>query len=214
MVLSKNIMIVDDHPMVLALMSQLITQEPGLEICAETGVAAEAISMVQLAPPDLAIIDISLEHSNGLDLIRRIRSINPSVKMLVCSSHDEGVYAPRVLDVGAMGYISKRESLDHLVTAIHHILEGKIWLSEAMRERIKTLGYNAPQPLGTTGLSNRELEVLRLIGLGKSTSQAGRELNLSVKTIETHREKLKRKLGLTSAGELNRYAVLWTLEQG
>ncbi len=212
----STILIVDDHPLVREGLKGLIAEEPDLSVCGETGSMREAQELVRELQPDIVIVDLSLEDGNGLELIRRLKSHYPQLKMLVCSMHDESLFAERTINTGAQGYINKHEVAGHVVDALRKVLSGKIYLSPEVVDRIIT-GFARNQPVTGSSiedLSNRELEVFWLIGQGYTTAEIAKQLNLSVKTIETHREKIKRKLGLTSAGQLMRQAVQWDLEQG
>ncbi|MCF7983391.1 MAG: response regulator transcription factor [Thiohalocapsa sp.] len=212
----SSVLIVDDHPLVREGLKGLIADEPGLEVCGETGSMRQAQDMVRQTQPDVVIVDLSLMDGNGLELIRRLKSHYPHIKLLVCSMRDESLFAERAMNAGAHGYINKHEVVGHVVDAIKQVLAGKVYLSPDIVERIIS-GFAKSQPAGGSSiddLSNRELEVFWLIGQGKSTAEIAKQLSLSVKTVETHREKIKRKLGLTSAGQLMRHAVQWDLEQG
>ena len=212
----STVLIVDDHPLVREGLKGLIAEEPDLSVCAETGSMREAQELVREFQPDIVIVDLSLEDGNGLELIRRLKSHYPRLKMLVCSMRDESLFAERAVNTGAHGYINKHEVASHVVDALRQVLSGKIYLAPEVVERI-IAGLARNQPVTGSSikdLSNRELEVFWLIGQGRSTAEIANQLNLSVKTVETHREKIKRKLGLTSAGQLMRHAVQWDLEQG
>lgn len=205
-----RVMIVDDHELVRHGMADLIRQEPDLEVCGEAADAATAVREVELKNPDLIVIDITLREGQGLELIKQIRAINPTVKMLVSSMHDERLYAERVLRAGAMGYVSKAESASKLVEAIRRVLAGRIYLSPQMADRVMhrlAQGKDDLQHRPLENLSDRELTVLELIGQGMSTRQIAQKLHLSVKTIDSYREHLKTKLNLQNANELVRYAV-------
>jgi DNA-binding NarL/FixJ family response regulator len=211
----STVLIVDDHPLVREGLKGLIAEESDLSVCAETGSMRRAQELVREKQPDIVIIDLSLEDGNGLELIRRLKSHYPQIKMLVCSMRDESLFAERAINTGAHGYINKHEVAGHVIDALRQVLSGKIYLSPDVVERIIT-GFARNQPVTGSSieeLSNRELEVFWLIGQGRSTAEIAKQLNLSVKTVETHREKIKRKLGLSSAGELMRHAVQWDLEQ-
>jgi DNA-binding NarL/FixJ family response regulator len=213
---THRVLIVDDHPLVREGLKGLIAQEADLRVCAEAGGVGSALEMARERRPDVAIVDLSLEDGNGLDLIRRLNSHFPSIRILVCSMRDEALFARRAIDAGAHGYINKHEVAGHVIAALRQVLAGKTYLGPDIADR--GLGGATPeQPLDTSAigqLSNRELEVYGLIGRGCSTAEIARQLSLSVKTIETHRQHIKRKLGLTCAGELVRHAVHWDLEQG
>jgi len=209
-----RILIVDDHPLVRTGFSQLIGDCPDLEVCGEAGDMAEALKQIDTTSPDLAIIDLSLAGGSGLDLIERIRSRNKDILMLVASMHDETLYAERVLAAGARGYINKQEAQDSIIRAIRQVLSGKVYLSQQMTDRLLSGMVNANgEKRDIDSLSNRELQVFELIGEGVSSSQIAEQLNLSIKTIETHQAHIKKKLGLGSAHELNQRAIRWAMDQ-
>jgi DNA-binding NarL/FixJ family response regulator len=209
-----RILIVDDHPLVRAGLAQLIGDCPDLEVCAEAADMAEALKQIDSTNPDLAIIDLSLAGGSGLDLIEHIKSRNGNILMLVASMHDEMLYAERVLAAGARGYINKQEAQESIIRAIRQVLSGKVYLSEAMTERMLSGMVDAgPEKRDIDSLSNRELQVFELIGQGVPSGQIASQLNLSIKTIETHQAHIKQKLGLGSAHELNQRAIRWTMDQ-
>jgi DNA-binding NarL/FixJ family response regulator len=210
-----QIMIVDDHPLVRTGFRQLLESEPDLSVCCEAASIAQAVQQIMRTIPDLAIVDLSLPDGNGLELIKRIHARHRDVLILVSSMHDEDLFAERALRAGAKGYINKEEAGDQVIVAVRTVLAGNIYLSSYMSAR------HAQEQRGNTGhlhqspvqqLSDRELEVFELIGHGLATGDIASKLHLSVKTIETHRANIKSKLGLSSAGELTRSAVKWTIE--
>lgn len=212
-----RILIVDDHPVVRNGLRMLIDDEPDLIVCGEAGDADEAIRVLDAKKPDLVIVDLSLKGSSGLELIKRIKSRTVTSKMLVSSMFDESLYAERVLNAGALGYVSKQEAMEKVVEAIRCVLSGRVYLSAAMSDRMLhrlARDQKAPERSPVESLSDRELEVFELIGRGRTTAEIANQLHLSVKTVETHREKVKAKLGLKSAAELYQYAVRWVMEQG
>jgi DNA-binding NarL/FixJ family response regulator len=213
-----RILIVDDHPLVRSGLRLLIDCEPDLVVCGEAADANEAIRLLESQKPDLLIVDLSLKESSGLELIKRIKTRNAEVKMLVSSMFEESLYAERVLNAGALGYVHKQEGMDRVIEAIRCVLSGRVWLSTAMSDRMLRKMTASPAAPPTQSpvhkLSDRELEVFELIGRGRSTKDIAKQLHLSVKTVETHREKIKAKLGLVSGAELTRAAVQWILEQG
>lgn len=209
-----RILIVDDHPLVRTGFAQLIGDCPDLEVCGEAADMAEALRLIDNDCPDLAIIDLSLAGGSGLDLIEHIKSRNQDILMLVASMHDETLYAERVLAAGARGYINKQEAQESIIRAIRQVLGGKVYLSEAMTERLLSgLVDVRDEKRDIERLSNRELQVFELIGQGVAVSQIASQLNLSIKTIETHQAHIKKKLGLGSAHELNHRAIRWVMEQ-
>lgn len=212
----SKILIVDDHPAVREALTLRIGRQPDLDVCGEASDMNEALRLVAETQPDLAVVDISLKGSNGIDLIKRIKDRAPDVRMLVCSMHSESLYAERALRAGAMGYINKDQATDKIIDAIRRILDGKVYLSDAMAERMlqravgKSQTEAARSPLDV--LADRELEVFRLIGQGVKTAEIAEQLHLSVKTIETYRDRIRQKLDLSNGTELARNATQWVLE--
>lgn len=210
-----NILIVDDHPLVRTGFAQLIGDTPDLEVCGEAGDMASALQLLDMNTPDLAIIDLSLAGGSGLDLIEHIKARNSEILMLVASMHDESLYAERVLAAGARGYINKQEAQEKIIQAIRQVLKGKVYLSERMTERIlNNMVSRTDDKQGIGSLSNRELQVFEMIGQGIAPGKMAKQLNLSVKTIETHQAHIKKKLGVSSAHKLTHRAIRWALEQG
>lgn len=210
-----RVLIVDDHPIVRRGLADLIDQEADLEVCGEASDTAEALRLVDSAAPDVAVIDMSLKSGHGLELIEQIRLKNDRVKMLVSSMHDELLFAERSLRAGAMGYVPKHEPTEKLVDAIRQVLRGQVYLTPRMSNRLLHCvvgGTAAEDNNPIKGLSNRELEVFEMIGQGLTTQNIAQKLQLSDKTVETHREKIKRKLNLRNSAELSRSAVQWVLE--
>ncbi len=208
-------MLVDDHPLVRHGLSQLINGESDLVVCAEAASGEDALSLVAEQRPDLMVIDIALKGMNGVELIKRIRTRQPEVKMLVSSMHDETLYAERSLRAGARGYVNKEEAPENVIEAIRQVLGGNVFLSAAMKDRLLNVmidGGDSVQQSPVENLSDRELEVFTLIGRGLTTREVANRLHLSVKTIETHREHIRAKLQITSSAELMRHAVEWVLE--
>jgi DNA-binding NarL/FixJ family response regulator len=210
-----DILIVDDHPLVRAGFSQLIGDTPDLKVCGEAGDMATALKLLDSVTPELAIIDLSLAGGSGLDLIEHIKARNSEILILVASMHDESLYAERVLAVGARGYINKQEAQEKIILAIRQVLSGKVYLSNSMTERIlDNIASGTDDKSGIKSLSNRELQVFEMIGQGIAPGKMAKQLNLSIKTIETHQAHIKKKLGLTSAHKLTHRAIRWVLEQG
>lgn len=212
----KRIMIVDDHPLFRKGLEQLINSHNGFAVCGEADNAGEAMDVIRQITPDLAIVDLSLPGANGIELIKNIRAEFPKLPILVLSMHDESLYALRALRAGAQGYVMKQEALDNVLHAVRNLLEGRPYLSEEMSA---TLIMNYSQEAGeakarpTDKLSDRELEVLELIGRGREVREIARVLHLSPKTVETHRAHIKEKLNLTNARQVVRFAVQWVTEQ-
>jgi DNA-binding NarL/FixJ family response regulator len=214
---AKKVLIVDDHPMMRQGLAQLIDNEEDLKVVAEADTGGQGLDIVVDGKLDLAVLDISLPDRNGLELIKDIRSVKPDLPVLVVSMHDEALYAERVLRAGARGYIMKQEGGKKLLQAIRQVLTGQIYVSEKMSARIlETFSGRKPEQSASpvAKLSDREFEVFQLIGQGKGTKEIAQHLNLSVKTVEVHRAKIKEKLSLLTATDLVRYAVRWAEAQG
>jgi DNA-binding NarL/FixJ family response regulator len=208
--------IIDDHPLFRAGLQQLINQEKEFEVIAEANDAQEALDRIAHDTPDFAIIDISLREMNGLELIKILSSKYPKLLILVVSMHDEGLYAERSLKAGARGYIMKQEASKKVLTAIHQILEGKIYVSEKLHDKMLMGMVKGKSELDNNPidkLSDREFEVFLLIGKGLGPIQIAAELNLSVKTVETYRAHIKTKLMLDNASELRKHAIKWIQSQ-
>jgi len=212
-----RVLIVDDHPVVREALSIRIRQAPDLVVCGEASDTADALRLVDETRPHLAVVDIALKTGNGIDLIKRIRARDERIGVLVWSMYAEGVYAERALRAGAAGYITKREATDQIVEALRQVLAGRVYLSGAMSDRLlkqrvgnisKSITHN---PL--EALSDREIEVLRLIGQGHKTTEIASLLHLSPKTIETYRDRIRQKLDLSDGAALVRYAIQWSLEK-
>lgn len=213
---TSRIMIVDDHPVVRKGLAEMLEQESDLEICGEAGDVPDAVAMVDDVLPDLMIVDVSLEGGSGLELIKQVKAINSDIKMLVWSMHDESLYAERVLHAGAKGFISKQEPTETICAAIRQVLSGKVWLSPRMTNQMlhRAVGGDADLDQSpVAALTDREIEVFEMIGQGLMTREIAEKLHLSIKTIETHRENIKRKLNLTNSAQLGRYAAQWVIEQ-
>jgi DNA-binding NarL/FixJ family response regulator len=216
MKLRARVLIVDDHPAVREALALRIGRQSDLEVCGEAADTSEALRVVAETQPDVAVIDISLKTGNGIDLIKRIKDRKADVRILVWSMHSESLYAERALRAGALGYINKDQATDRIVEAIRRVLEGKVWLSEMMMEKMlqRAVGggreEGLPSPL--EALADRELEVFRLIGQGMKTVEIAGRLHLSVKTIETYRDRIRQKLDLSDGTSLAHYATQWVLE--
>jgi DNA-binding NarL/FixJ family response regulator len=211
-----RILIVDDHPAVREALASRIGRQADLTVCGEAADMSEALRLVAETQPDLAVIDISLKTSNGIDLIKRIKDRSDSVRMLVWSMHGESLYAERSLRAGALGYINKDQATDKIIEAIRRVLEGKVYLSDAMAEKMlhRAVGGDEVTRLPLETLADRELEVFRLIGQGVKTAEIAKRLTLSVKTVETYRDRIRQKLSLSDGTELAHYATQWMLENG
>ena len=214
---AKRIVIVDDHPLFRKGLEQLIHSDGAFAVCGEAGNASEAMDVIRKLDPDLAIVDISLPGANGIELIKNIRAEFPKLPILVLSMHDESLYALRALRAGAQGYVMKQEALANVVQAIHEVFSGRPYLSPAMAAQVITNFAQTPSE-GEADvidrLSDRELEILELIGKGNEVRQIGKLLHLSPKTVETHRAHIKEKLNLASAHQVGRFAVQWVDARG
>jgi len=208
----SKVLLVDDHAVLRQGLVRLINQEPELEICGEAEEGPKAFELVSKLKPDVVVIDISLKGSNGIELVKNLKASYPDLPTLVLSMHDESLYAERALRAGSLGYIMKEEAFDQVLVAIRSVLRGEIFLSEKMKA--KMLQYLAGGKSKTVSspiehLTDRELEVFRLIGEGRSTRQIAAELRLSVRTVEAYREYIKNKLNLKNATELVQHAFHW-----
>jgi DNA-binding NarL/FixJ family response regulator len=210
----RKILIVDDHPFVREGLRTYIEQQPDFEVCAEAGTAAEALRAWQRRKPDLAMVELSLNGSSGLDLIRQLRDLDTQTPILVLSMHEESLHSEQVLRAGAQGYIMKREDPARVLTAMRQVLAGRCYLSEQMEQRMlrryvgsETAEQGAREPAAR--LTDREAQVLQLLGQGHRRGHIAQKLHLSVKTVETHCQRLKEKLGLGSADELRLHAFAW-----
>lgn len=208
-----KIFILDDHPLLRRGLGQLINLEPDLEIVGESANAIEALEIIETVKPDLIVVDINLDGPNGIEFIKMAKEKYPGLRFLVHSMHDEMLYAERALRAGARGYMMKHEKPSLVIYAIRHVLNGQIYLSDAMRERMLKHQYHGDEavtPLET--LSDRELEVFQFIGKGETTVRIAALLHRSSKTIETCRSRIKEKLYLKDNMELIRRAVQWNQE--
>jgi len=210
-----RVLIVDDHPLFRRGLRAMIEQEPGLQVCGEAADAGEALRQVSVHEPDLVIVDVSLRKGHGIELVKQIRARNKRVKMLMCSMHDDQLFAERALSAGALGYVNKGEAPETILGSIRAVLHGGVYLSGEVSRRLLTRGHSgagAPACRPGDSLSDRELAVFELIGNGFTTRAVAEQLFLSVKTVETYREHIKAKLGLKNGAELARHAAQWVLE--
>ena len=193
----------------------MLEHESDLMVCGEAGTVREALQSIERLKPDLAVVDISLKGANGIELLKSAKALFPMLPTIVLSMHDESLYAERALRAGARGYVMKQEASDQVISAIRTALAGDLYVSSSMNKRMlrrMVLGTEASDTSPVWNLSDRELEVLQLIGCGHGTRQIAEELHLSVKTIETHRAHIKDKLDLKTGPELTRFAVEWVNE--
>jgi DNA-binding NarL/FixJ family response regulator len=210
-----TVAIVDDHPLVREGLAARIAAQPDMEVCGEAADIESALELIVSKRPSLVIVDIALKDGHGIDLIKRINAAGVNTRMLVVSAYDESFFAERALRAGALGYINKQELQGHVVDALRTVLRGERYLSSAMAQRLiaQAIGSKVAQG-GTELLTDRELQIFQLIGRGKSTREIARELNVSVHTIDSHREHIRTKLDLRTGTELIQRAVQWHIENG
>ena len=207
----NRVLIIDDHVMVREGVAEIIKHEPDLDVCGTATTANEGIEAVGRLKPDLVLVDITLPGKNGIEFIKDARSMQPNLRILVMSMHDESLYADRVLRAGGRGYIRKQEGGDKLIDAMRRVLQGQIVVSEKMTGKLlETFSGRKTMDSPLEGLSDRELEVFQLIGQGKTMKEIGDELHLSPKTVEVHRARIREKLKIASAAELISYAARWS----
>jgi DNA-binding NarL/FixJ family response regulator len=206
----KTVFIVDDHPLLRQGLALLVNREPDLAVCGEAEEAQTAMKEIAAKKPDILIADISLNGPDGLDLLKNLRTLYPNLPVLILSMHDESIYAERALRARANGYIMKAEATEKVLVAVRRILGGDIYLSDRMANKLLhqyISGASADVNSRLSALSDRELEVFRLIGEGRSTRQIAEKLHLSVKTVETYQAHIKDKLSLHSGRELVQHAI-------
>lgn len=208
-----SILIVDDHPIVREGLRLRISSQSDMQVCGEAGTVEEALQCVQQLSPDLVTVDITLGTGSGLDLIQRLRTDGYAGRILVLSAHDDALYAERALKAGAHGYIGKSEAQSRVLIALRLVLDGGRYLSPEMNRRLvgRALGASSRDASPVDVLSNRELQVFGLIGRGLNGKAIAAELQLSAHTVDSHRERIKSKLGLSNALELQTAAVRWAL---
>ncbi|HEV8356306.1 MAG TPA: response regulator transcription factor [Gemmatimonadales bacterium] len=213
-----RILIVDDHPLIRRGLSELINRELDVEVCGEAATIAEALERVERLAPELALIDLQLEDGLGLELIKQIRARRPATRMLVLTMHDAALFAERAIQAGASGFLNKQEPAHEVLAAIRRVLEGGVYLPERFAGEAlgRLLGRRSavrhPMSPAAQRLSDREVEVMTLLGLGHTVKEIAVRLHLSAKTVDAHRDRLKRKLGLRSSTELLRYALALAME--
>jgi DNA-binding NarL/FixJ family response regulator len=213
----KQVLLVDDHPMVCERLAQLINDTGDLIVCGVASTAAQALEAVERLRPDIALVDLNLKGSSGMELLKNLRALHSGLPVLVLSMHEESSFAERVLRAGAKGYISKQEDTERVLAAVRRVLHGGIYLSEATSARLleKTAGGKPAaieSPLNV--LSDRELEVFQMIGQGYETRRIAEELHLDAKSVETYRSRIREKLGLQSMTELVVCAAQWVQDEG
>jgi DNA-binding NarL/FixJ family response regulator len=208
----RRVLIVDEHPLVCQGLHRIVEHECDLTVCGEASTARAARAMTKELDPDVVVVDIGLERGDGIDLVRDLRAHHPRIRILVLSAYDEEIYAERLLSVGANGYVPKQAASDQFLQALRRVLDGQVSVSES-------IGSNMIQKLTTGGgrrtvnpierLTNRELQILGMIGRGMSTRETAHSLHLSIKTVESHRQRIRTKLHLDSGTQLLRFAVLF-----
>jgi DNA-binding NarL/FixJ family response regulator len=213
----KRILLVDDHPMVRERLTEVILREPDLAVCGEAEDRFQAMEKIVSTRPDLAIVDLTLKRSHGMELIKDIRNQFPDLAVLVVSMHDESLHAERVIRAGARGYITKQEATRKIMVAIRTVLAGDVYLSEKVAAQIAAaaVGNSRAKPsLPMDKLSDRELLVFEMIGQGRGTRQIADELHLDIRTVETYRARIKEKLNLKDAADLLQHAIRWMQTEG
>ena len=210
-----TVAIVDDHPLVREGLAARISAQPDMEVCGEAADIESALDLIVTKRPSLVIVDIALRNGHGIDLIKRVVAAGVNTRMLVVSAYDESFFAERALRAGALGYINKQELQGRVVEALRTVLRGERYLSAVMAQRLiaQAIGSKVAQG-GTETLTDRELQIFQLIGRGKSTREIAQELNVSVHTIDSHREHIRAKLDLHNGTELIQRAVQWHFENG
>jgi DNA-binding NarL/FixJ family response regulator len=213
----KRVFLVDDHPLVRERLAQLIDQQPDLKVCGEAGDVPEALDGLERTKPDVAVVDLSLKNSNGLELSKDIKARGWDIPVLVLSMHEEMLYAERVLRAGGLGYLSKQESSREILLGIRKVIQGQVHVSgEVAGLMLRRIAGGQGKPKGATVecLADRELQVFQLIGHGNSTRKIAETLNLSVKTVESYRARIKEKLLLDDGVQLLQRAVTWVESGG
>lgn len=213
----KKILIIDDHPLMRKGLALTLSSEPDLDVVAQAESAEEALDAFEKTNPDLAIVDISLPGMSGLELIKHLLALKPELVVLVVSRHDEALYAERAIRAGARGYVMKLEAGEVIVKAVRRVLNGGVYVSEEINERLlvgMATGRSTMTESPLEVLSDRELEVFELTGRGLGTRDIAERLHLSVKTVESYRARIKNKLNLNTATELMQHAVQWVESEG
>ncbi len=211
-----KVLIVDDHPLVREALALRISTQPGLAVCGEAETEDDALRLLKQTEPDLMIIDISLRSGHGIELVKLVKSRAPAVKMLVFSGFQESLYAERALRAGALGYLNKQEGNQLLIEAVRAVLQGKRYVSADVMERLvsQALGPATAALEPVQRLTDREMEIFRMIGQGLTNKVIAGQLHLSPHTVDSHRENIKRKLGAKNSIELGQQAAQWAMENG
>jgi len=212
----RRVLLVDDHAILREGFAEIINSKPDLQVCGQASTAGRALDAVSRLKPDLVVVDISLQGGSGLELIKSLKAVHPRLPMLVLSMHEESLYAERALRAGALGYVMKREESKTILEAIRTVLKGEMFVSESVRDQMlhEFVDRKAPEtwvPMGH--LTDRELEVLELMGQGRTTGEIAKQLHISTSTVETHRVHLKEKLHVKNVSELMRVAVEWASQR-
>lgn len=208
----QRVYLVDDHPLVREWLIQLIEREPNLKVCGEAEDAKTAFEEISATRPDIAIVDITLKDTHGLELVKNLQSLDAAIPILILSMHDESLYAERVLRAGARGYITKQEATRKIMPAIRQVLNGEIYVSEKIASRMVNklvLGKKDKKSFSIDRLTDRELEVFQAIGRGLSTRRIAENLHLGIKTVESYRGRIKEKLKLDDSSQLLQHAIQW-----
>lgn len=213
--LRQRILIVDDHPIFRKGIAQLLDHEIDVTVCGEAETAPQALGEVERLEPDLVIVDVSLKGASGIELVKQLKALRPTLPTLVVSMHDEMLYAERALRAGARGYVMKQEPPEIVIAAIRKVMNGELYLSAAANHRLlhMLVGGRKEGAGSIEQLSDRELEVFEKLGKGRGTAQIAHDLGVSIKTVEAHRSHIKTKLGITTAPELVRAAVEWVSKE-
>ena len=212
----SKVFVVDDHQLIRQGLALIINRETDLVVCGEAEDAPTAMDAIATTHPDILIVDISLNGPDGLDLLKEMRMRNPEVRVLILSMHDEKIYAERALRAGAQGYVMKQEAAGKVLVALRRILGGEIYVSEQISDRMMQRYIGGPsvgKPSSIADLTDRELEVFRLLGEGQSTREIAETLHISVKTVESYQAHIKEKLSLRSARELLQHAIQWCMDE-
>ncbi len=216
MEVKKKVLVIDDHPIVRHGLKQLVEADPALAVCGEAGNAHDAFELLNTIAPDLILVDISLNGVSGLDLLKELRDRNDKVPVMIVSMYTDAIYLRQALEIGAQGYIDKKEAIRNLSYAIHRVLGGHVYLSERMMDQLAQM-VNPEQQKGEVRMisdlidemTTREREILEYVGKGFRPQQIAHELNLSVRTVHSHRQNLRKKLNLDSAADLDQFAINW-----